>query len=173
MNYTYILSNSLRTCKEWLNARGQMPAKCVLWRTVAGLGLLTVFVGCVATEQIPAGKSLYERIGGKPVISVVVEQCVANVLTDTRINGRFATADIRKLKGHLVDHLCMATGGPCAYSGRDMKTTHVGMRISAGDVGAFVEDLVKAMDMAKVPAQEKGELLELLGSMKKDIIEAW
>lgn len=149
-----------------------MPTKCVLWRTVAGLGLLTIFVGCVVTEQMPTGKSLYERIGGKPLISVVVEQCVANVLADTRINGRFATADIWKLKGHLVDHLCMATGGPCTYSGRDMKTTHVGMRISAGDVGAFVEDLVKAMEKAKVPAQEKGELLDLLGSIKKDIIEA-
>ena len=149
-----------------------MRAKCVLWRTIVWLGLSTVFVGCVATEQIPAGKSLYERIGGKPVISVVVEQCVANVLADTRINGRFATTDIRKLKGHLVDHVCMATGGPCTYSGRDMKTTHVGMRISTGDVGAFVEDLVKAMEMAKVPAQEKEELPGLVGSMKKDIIEA-
>ena len=172
MQYAYILSNSLRTCKEWLHVRGQMPAQYILWRTVAGLGLLTVFAGCVATEQIPTGKSLYARIGGTPVISVVVVQCVANVLADTRINGRFATTDIGKLKGHLVDHICMATGGPCTYSGRDMKTAHVGMRVSTGDVGAFVEDLVKAMDMAKVPAQEKGEILGLLGSMKKDIIEA-
>lgn len=172
MQYTCILSNSLRTCKEWLNATGQMPTQFVLWRTVAGFGLLTVFAGCAATEQIPTGKSLYARIGGKSVISVVVEQCVANVLADIRINGRFATTDIRKLKGHIVDHVCMATGGPCFYSGRDMKTTHIGMRISTGDVGAFVEDLVKAMEMAKVPAQEKGELLGFLGSMKKDIIEA-
>ncbi|MDP1767899.1 MAG: group 1 truncated hemoglobin [Nitrospirota bacterium] len=148
-----------------------MTAKYMLRQTVAGLGLLAIFAGCVATEQVPAGRSLHARIGGQPVISVVVEQCVANVLADTRINGRFATTDIRKLKGQLVDHLCMATGGPCIYSGRDMKTTHVGMRISTGDVSAFVEDLVKAMDIAKVPMQEKGEILGLLGSMKKDIIE--
>ena len=172
MQYAFILSNSLRTCKEWLNAREQMPAKYMLRQTVTGLGLLAIFAGCVATGQIPAGRSLYVRIGGQPVLSVVVEQCVANVLADTRINGRFATTDIRNLKGHLVDHLCIATGGPCTYSGRDMKTTHVGMRISTGDVGAFVENLVKAMDMAKVPAQEKGEILGLLGPMKKDIIEA-
>ena len=149
-----------------------MPTKFVLWRKVAWFGLLTVFAGCVATEQIPTGQSLYARIGGKPVIPVVVEQRVANVLADAKINGRFATTDIRKLKGHLVDHICIATGGPCTYSGRDMKTTHVGMRISTGDVGAFVEDLVQGMEMAKVPAQEKGELLDLLRSMKKDIIEA-
>ncbi|MGB4066711.1 MAG: group 1 truncated hemoglobin [Nitrospira sp.] len=122
-------------------------------------------------EHMPTGKSLYERIGGKPVISVVVEQCVANVLADTRINGKFAIADIRKLKGHLVDLLCLATGGPCTYSGRAMKAAHAGMRVSTEDVRAFEEDLVKAMDMAKVPAQEKGELLGLVGAMKKDIIE--
>jgi hemoglobin len=39
-------------------------------------------------------------------------------------------------------------------------------------LGAFVEDLVKALDMFKVPAQEKGELLGLLGPMKKDIVDA-
>jgi len=53
-----------------------------------------------------------------------------------------------------------------------MKTIYVRMKISTGDVGAFVVDLVKAMEMAKVPAGEKGELLGLLGSMKEDIIEA-
>ena len=64
----------------------------------------------------------------------------------------------------------MTTGGPCICSGRDMKTTHAGMKISNGDFGAFVEKLVKALDMLKVPAQEKGELLGLLGPMKKDIV---
>ena len=53
-----------------------------------------------------------------------------------------------------------------------MKTTHAGMKISNGDFGALVEDLVKALDTFKVPAQEKGELLGLLGPMKKDIVEA-
>jgi hemoglobin len=118
-----------------------------------------------------AGKSLYDRLGGKSSISAVIDQFVANVAADTRINGRFATTDIRKLKGHLVDQVCMATGGPCTYSGRDMKTTHAGMKISNGDFGALVEDLVKSLDMFKVPAREKGELLDLLGAMKKDIVE--
>ena len=90
---------------------------------------------------------------------------------DTRITGRFATTDIRKLKGHLVEQVCMATEGPCIYSGRDMKTTHAGMKISNGDFGALVEDLVTALDMVKMSTQENGELLGLLRPMKKDIVE--
>lgn len=149
-----------------------MTKQSVLWGWVAGFGVMVVLVGCAGTERRPEGKSLYDRLGGKSSISSVVDQFVANVAADTRINGRFATTNIQKLKGHLVDQVCMATGGPCSYSGRDMKTTHAGMKISNGDFEALVEDLVKALDMFKVPAQEKGELLGLLGPMKKDIVEA-
>ena len=53
-----------------------------------------------------------------------------------------------------------------------MKTIHAGLKISIEDFGALVEDLVKARDMFIVPAQEKGELMGLLGSMKKNIVEA-
>jgi hemoglobin len=148
-----------------------MTRQSVLWRLGTGLSIMVVLVGCAGTEQMQAGKSLYDRLGGKSSISAVVDQFVANVAADTRINGRFATTDIRKLKGHLVDQVCMATGGPCTYSGRDMKTTHAGMKISNGDFVALVEDLVKSLDMFKVPAREKGELLDLLGAMKKDIVE--
>ena len=140
------------------------------WGFLGGALLLSV-VGCAGTETIPAQQSLYDRLGGKPAISAVIDQFVANVAGDSRINGRFATTDIPRLKGNLVDQFCMATGGPCEYTGRDMKTTHAGMKISNADFGALVEDLVKALDTFKVPAREKGELLGLLGPMKKDIVE--
>lgn len=143
-------------------------------RVLSGLvlaGVVVVLFGCAGIETAPRGKPLYDRLGGKAGITTVVDQFVANVAADSRINGRFATTDIPKLKGHLVDQVCMATGGPCTYKGRDMKTTHAGMKITNGDFGALVEDLVAALDRLKVPAQEKGELLGLLGSMKKDIVE--
>ncbi len=138
---------------------------------LAGVGMLLTVMGCGETRTMPGGKSLYDRLGGKAAITAVVDQFVANVAADTRINGRFATTDIPKLKGHLVDQVCMATGGPCRYTGRDMKTTHAGMKISNADFGALVEDLTSALDRFKVPASEKGELLGLLAPMKKDIVE--
>ncbi|OGW52335.1 MAG: hemin transporter [Nitrospirae bacterium RBG_19FT_COMBO_58_9] len=148
-----------------------MPKQSLLWGGVTGFGFAMVLASCVATEQMPTGRPLYVRLGGKLVLSVVVEQFVVNVVVDTRINGRFATADIRKLKTALLDQVCMVAGGPCTYSGRDMKTTHAGMKISNGDFEALVEDLVKALDTLNVPAQEKRELLGLLGPMRKDIVE--
>ncbi len=145
------------------------------------LGSVVLLGGCAETGGVSQGqrpgvaataaKSLYDRLGGKPAITAVVDQFVANVAADGRINTRFATTDIPKLKGHLIDQVCQATGGPCRYQGRDMKATHLGMQISSADFGALVQDLVAALDKFNVPAGEKGELLGLLGPMKKDIVE--
>jgi hemoglobin len=137
------------------------------------LSVVLGVVGCTGmdTPAPPAGPALYDRLGGKASIPAVVDQFVANVAGDKRINGRFGTTDIPRLKGHLVDQVCMATGGPCTYTGRTMKATHAGMRISHAEFGALVEDLVAALDTFKVPQKEKSELLGLLGPMNKDIVE--
>lgn len=136
-------------------------------------GLFMTLVAC-STVESPVGKttaSLYDRLGGKTAITAVVDEFVGNVAKDARINGRFATTDIPRLKGHLVDQVCMATGGPCTYTGRDMKSTHAGMQITNAGFTALVEDLVAALDTFKVPETEQKELLGLLGPMKSDIVE--
>jgi len=117
-------------------------------------------------------KSLYDRLGGKDAISAVVDEFVANVAADTRINAMFANADIKGLKTKLVDQVCEASGGPCKYTGKTMKDAHAGMNIKDADFDAVVEDLVKALDKFKVPEKEKGELLGALGGMKADIVTA-
>jgi len=125
-----------------------------------------------STPSFAADKSLYERLGGQGAIQAVVTKFISNVGGDKRINGYFATADLKKLNKLLVEQVCMATGGPCSYSGRDMKTTHKGMKVTDAAFGALVEDLVAALDTFNVPAKEKGELLAILGPMKGDIVEA-
>ncbi|WP_454060780.1 group I truncated hemoglobin [Candidatus Nitrospira salsa] len=135
---------------------------------------LLITAAACSTVEPPVGKttaSLYDRLGQKPAITAVVDEFVGNVANDNRINGRFATTDIPRLKGHLVDQVCMATGGPCTYTGRDMVTMHKGMRITNADFHAMVEDLIAALNTFKVPQAEQKELLGLLGSMKPDIVE--
>ena len=136
------------------------------------IGVMTLILSrCAGIEPALTGKPLYDRLGGNAAIDAVVDHFVANVLADGRINEFFVTADIPKLKGHLVDQWCMMTGGPCTYKGRDMKTTHAGMNITNADFDALIEDLVAALDKVKVPGQEKGELLGLLGPMREDIVK--
>jgi hemoglobin len=123
------------------------------------------------SEAAAPQKSLYERLGGEAAIKAVVDEFVANVGADTRINQYFANADLDRLKGHLVNQIGQASGGPQQYAGRDMKTAHAGMGIDGPAFDALVEDLVKALDKFAVPVQEKDELLAVLGPMKGDIVE--
>lgn len=147
------------------------PIRSIGALVVTGLLLGTIGCGTLESKGGAPAASLYDRLGGRAAITAVVDQFVANVAQDHRINGRFATTDIPKLKRHLVGQVCMASGGPCTYAGRDMKTTHAGMKISNADFTALVEDLVKALNKFNVPERERNELLGLLGPMQKDIVE--
>jgi hemoglobin len=139
--------------------------------------IATVAIAVAATwtlssaTSFAAERSLYERLGGQGAIQAVVTKFIGNVGADKRINGYFATTDLKKLNKLLVEQVCQASGGPCTYSGRDMKTTHKGMKVTTAAFNALVEDLVSALDTFNVGKQEKDELLGVLGPMKKDIVE--
>jgi hemoglobin len=136
------------------------------------LGLLLLAAGCTSTmQQSMADKSLYERLGGKDAITAVVDDFVGRVAADKRINGFFAKANVPRLKMMLVDQICEATGGPCKYTGRDMKAAHKGMGITNADFDALVGDLIATLDKFKVGEREKQELLAALAPMRKDIVE--
>lgn len=115
--------------------------------------------------------SLYERLGGIEAITAVVDSFVARCAGDDRINPKFERTDVPRLKKMLVDQVCEATGGPCTYAGRDMKETHDGMGVTAGEFDALVGDLVATLDEFNVPKAEQDELLGLLAPMRGDIVE--
>jgi len=148
-------------------------------RRLLGWGMLTLFVvvnlgACASMRQeTAAGPSLYKRLGGREGIALVVNDFTTNMAGDARVNERFKgmkPPEVEKFKSNLADQICEATGGPCSYVGKDMKTTHKGMSITEAEWNATVENLVKALDKNNVPAPSKQELLGLLGPMKKDIV---
>lgn len=120
----------------------------------------------------PGAKSLYERLGGQPAITAVVEEFVSRTTTDPLIKYRFFNTDATQLKKLLVEFVCMATGGPCKYTGRDMESSHAGMQLVEEEFNALVGDLVGALDKFKVPEKEKGELLGALGPLKPQMVVA-
>ncbi|MBX7114164.1 MAG: group 1 truncated hemoglobin [Myxococcaceae bacterium] len=136
--------------------------------------------GCATTPQAAfsapnppaANAKLYQRLGGQPAIEAVIDDFMGRLAKDERINATFAGSHVPRLRKRLVELVCYATGGPCTYSGRDMKTVHTGMNITHAQFDIVVGHLVATLDAFKVPATEKGELLALLGPMRGDIVEA-
>jgi len=125
----------------------------------------------LAGGAIAQDKSLYDRLGGKDAIKAVIDELVTIVAADDRINKKFAKTDVNRLKFELVEQICAATGGPCKYKGRDMKTAHKHMGVTEGEFNALVEDLVKALDKFNVQEKEKKELLAILAPLKSQIVE--
>jgi hemoglobin len=115
--------------------------------------------------------SLYERLGGLESITSVVDSFVGRCASDDRINRKFERSDVPRLKKMLVDQVCEATRGPCTYTGRDMRPTHDGMAVTAGEFDALVEDMVLTLGEFDVPRAEQQELLGLLAPMRGDIVE--
>ncbi len=133
---------------------------------------LVAVVGC-ATARAPVRpepRSLYERLGGLDAITAVVGEMLKRVAADAVINARFANSDLGHLQQMLVDQICAASGGPCKYTGKDMRTSHTGMKIGVDEFNAMVADLKGALDQFKVGPGEQKELLGVLGGMQPDIV---
>ncbi|MDX2197407.1 MAG: group 1 truncated hemoglobin [Phycisphaerae bacterium] len=126
-------------------------------------------------------RSLYERLGGEAAIKAVVDDFVARISENPKVNitrkgsGRTewqaTPANVDRVKKLLVEQICSATGGPQKYSGRDMKTVHAGMNISDAEFDAAGADLKATLDKFKVPAAEQDELMKIIVGTRGDIVE--
>jgi hemoglobin len=123
-----------------------------------------------STASAQQAPSLYNQLGEKAGITKVVDTFVGNIAKDARINGMFASTNIPRLKTLLVEQVCEVSGGPCKYTGRDMKSSHTGMGVNRTHFNALVEDLQAAMSTEGVPFGVQNELLAVLAPMYRDII---
>jgi hemoglobin len=122
----------------------------------------------------PQTKSLYERIGGYNALAAVVDDFIGRLVADKRFEKFFVGHSIdskKRIRQHILDQFCAATGGPCVYMGRDMRTTHAGLNISEADWNAAAKHLTASLNKFKVPEREKGEVLAFVTTLKKDIVE--
>ena len=120
-------------------------------------------------------KSLYERLGGYDAIAAVASDLLPRLQGDSRL-ARFwqnrGEDGLRREKQLLIDFLCASAGGPLYYTGRDMKTSHKGMKISEDDWAAFLGHLNATLEAFKVPQVERDEVVAFVESTKRDIVEA-
>jgi len=147
---------------------------------VLSAALVMVSPTLALPEQTPAPPkpSLYERLGGLYNIAAVVDSFIEKLVVNPTLNANPAIAAARKperlpgLKVHVSTLVCEVTGGPCKYSGRDMKSSHSSLNITEKDWDAMVADFKKTLDEFKVPAAEQEELIGIVATTKPDIVIA-
>ena len=120
-------------------------------------------------------QTLYERLGGYDTIAAAANDLLPRMQADAQL-GRFyqhrGEDGLRRSRQLLIDFLSSSAGGPMYYTGRDMKITHKGMKISESDWTAFLGHLNTTLDVLQVPQPERDEVVALMQSTKADIVEA-
>lgn len=118
--------------------------------------------------------TLYRRLGGYDVIAGVVDDFLERFRKDPRF-ARFGTGrsldSIQRARQLIVDQMCALAGGPCIYTGRDMKTSHTGLGITEAEWQLNMEYAAAALDKFGVGAREKEEFLDIFRHYKNDIVE--
>ena len=138
------------------------------------LTALSTLLSTVALSQEPAKKSLYERLGGYEAISAVVNDFAEKLFKDPQVGPFFKGMGTDTRKSFIqknINLVCNVTGGPCKVLSRPAKTVHAGLGITESDFNVVVNHLVDTLDKFKVPAKEKKELLDIIGTLKPDIVE--
>lgn len=146
-----------------------------------GLVVLLLLLGCgweVRAQQKAhppqETRSLYQRLGGYDALAAVTDDFVGRLVGDkqlTRFFNGVSTDSRKRIRQLVLDQLCAATGGPCIYIGRSMRTTHEGLGISEDDWNISVKLLGETLDKFKVPKPEKDELFKILSTLKADIVD--
>lgn len=130
------------------------------------------------TRQVPEDLltvTLYERLGSGAGIRRIVDGAVAAHMDNPLIGHRFAPyADqpeqVEEIKQHTCDFFAAGSGGPCHYLGRSMADAHRGMEIEAAEYDAACDDILGTMEALNYDAPTRGEVRDILQSLKPDII---
>lgn len=119
-------------------------------------------------------KTLYQRIGGYDVIANVVDDFLNQLGNDPAFK-RFGQGrgqdSLHRARQLIVDQICSLSGGPCVYIGRDMKTAHHGLAITAEEWDSAGKKMAASLEKFKVTGKDQDEVLALIQNLRPDIVE--
>jgi hemoglobin len=135
---------------------------------------LTMTLAAVPSMSAQTGPSLYLRLGRYDGIASFTDQFLENLANQPSLGRYFvglSDHSRKRLRQHAVDFLCEATGGPCFYQGRDMKTAHRGLAITKKDWEEAVKALLQTLDAFEVKDPTRADVIAAVSALEKDVVE--
>lgn len=93
--------------------------------------------------------SVFDKIGGRGAVHLVVEQFYDKVMSDEKLIPFFENADMQVQRGKMKAFLMMALGGPIKFTGKDLRHAHVHL-VKAGlsdehfdKVAVYLDDVLE------------------------------
>jgi len=85
--------------------------------------------------------TLLARMGGLPVLQVVVSELIDNASKHPDLENSFKGIKLATLKESVVNQLCALSGGDCIYEGETMKNSHLDLKVTTAQFEIFVQIL--------------------------------
>lgn len=125
-----------------------------------------MLAACASNDSL----SLYEKLGGQDSLVKLADQFILEIADDERVLPRFADSNVERFREKIIEHFCVISDGPCAYTGDSMIHVHAGMAINSAEFNAVVEDLMTAMDKSGIALSAQNQLLERLALLRPQIM---
>jgi hemoglobin len=126
------------------------------------MGMLTRF-------RRPGIASLYEKIGGRDALEVIVEDFYCRVLDDDQLAGFYAGSDMRCVKVRQVEFLSSVLGGPGPYTGASMRQVHEGRGITMHHFAMVAAHLADSLCAAGLHTETITEILHAIAPLAGEI----
>jgi hemoglobin len=130
-----------------------------------------------STRAVASSPTLLDRIGGRRVLSSVVDELLVDLFADNRINKFFEStrrdpARTKALREALVVFFCVKAGGTDCGSAptRSLGDAHAGMPIAPAHVDAFLEDVRIALAVNHVDEALRDEVVASMADVKSQIV---
>ena len=128
-----------------------------------------------AAQALDPAPTLYQRLGGYDFLARFVDTAFPRVAGNPQLHrlfqGHSQDSQMRQ-RQLIIDMLCKATGGPCAYIGRSMHDVHTGLGITPADWDTFLGVLRGTLDELHVAAAERDDFLAVFTArFRPDIVQ--
>lgn len=114
--------------------------------------------------------AVFQQFGGKSGIDKIVADFLPIMLADDRIKETFKEADMDRLGNLLSEQFCQLTGGPCNYSGKDIREVHKDMHVNNAQFNALAENLQFAMEKNGMPPSAQNKFFAKLAPMQRTVV---
>jgi hemoglobin len=112
----------------------------------------------------------YERIGGGPAVSAVVDEFYRRLTADEQVSHYFDDVSLPTLKRHQTLMIATILGGPDVYDGRPLDEAHAPLGISDSDYDRVGTHLMACLQDAGVPDDIQGRVGDALGQVRGSIV---
>ena len=112
----------------------------------------------------------YQRIGGGPAVSAVVDEFYRRLTADDQVSHYFDDVSLPTLKRHQALMITTILGGPNEYDGRPLDEAHAPLGITDSDYQRVGSHLMSTLDDAGVPDDIQGRVGVALGQVRDSIV---